>query len=199
MRFTLGFAGFIDRRIGAIDFCPWTAHAGIRMTAVRPANKPTTLYSLEQRRRRDASLWTLVQGILAPTQFVVFAVSLALVVSYLVTGEGAGIATASIVLKTLILYAIMITGSLWERDVFGQYLFAPAFFWEDVVSIGVLFLHTAYLFALVSGALDLHGQMLLALVAYAAYVGNATQFLLKLRAARIEGQRPKELSGLGTA
>ena len=154
--------------------------------ARRAARGP--LYTEEQRRRRDSSRWTLVQGILAPLQFLVFIVSTVLVWRYLSTGEGAGIATASVVAKTLILYTIMITGSLWERDVFGQYLFAPAFFWEDVVSFVVLALHTAYLVSVFVGFLDLRGQMYLALVAYAAYVINAAQFLYKLRVARRESQ-----------
>jgi 3-vinyl bacteriochlorophyllide hydratase len=128
-----------------------------------------------------------VQGILAPLQFAVFLVSLYLVLYTLATGEGWLAATVSIVIKTLILYTIMVTGSLWEKDVFGRYLFAPAFYWEDVVSMLVLALHTAYLAALVSGALDVRSQMMLALAAYAAYVVNATQFLLKLRAARRDG------------
>jgi 3-vinyl bacteriochlorophyllide hydratase len=78
----------------------------------------------------------------------------------------------------------MITGAIWERDVFGQYLFAPAFFWEDVVSMLVLALHTTYLIALFSGAVDPERQMWLALAAYASYLLNAIQFVLKLRAAR---------------
>ena len=142
------------------------------------------LYTPEQRIRRDATKWTLVQGILAPVQFVVFLISLALVVRYLATGEGFLAATASIVIKTLVLYAIMITGSIWEREVFGVYLFAPAFFWEDVFSFLVLALHTAYLVALFAGFGDPRQQMLLALAAYASYFVNATQFILKLRAAR---------------
>ena len=76
----------------------------------------------------------------------------------------------------------------WEKVVFGRYLFAPAFYWEDVFSMLVLALHTAYLYALFSGALGPRGQMLLALAAYAAYVINATQFILKLRAARLGAQ-----------
>ena len=152
--------------------------------AVGEARLPS-LYTPDERRRRDASPWTLVQGILAPVQFVAFLVSLVLVVRCLLTGEGASIATASIVLKTALLYAIMITGSIWEHEVFGRYLFVPAFFWEDVVSILVLALHTAYLGALVTGALSLEQQLLLALAAYATYVINAAQFLLKLRAARL--------------
>ena len=146
----------------------------------------TGLYTDAERRRRDSSPWTLVQAILAPLQFFVFLVSLGLVLRTLATGEGAAVANASIILKTLLLYTIMVTGSLWEKDVFGKYLFAPSFFWEDVVSFGVIALHTAYLICLLTGYLSETGLLLLALVAYAAYVINAGQFLLKLRAARLQ-------------
>jgi 3-vinyl bacteriochlorophyllide hydratase len=142
------------------------------------------LYTADERRRRDHSPWTLVQAVLAPLQFGAFLVSLWLVLEYLATGEGAEAATLSIVIKTSLLYAIMVTGCLWERDVFGRYLFARVFFWEDVVSLVVIALHTAYLAALMSGYMDVRQQMHLALLAYAAYVVNATQFLVKLRAAR---------------
>ena len=146
------------------------------------------LYTAEERRRRDASPWTLVQGILAPIQFVVFAVSLGLVLRYLATGDGLAAATVSIVVKTLVLYAIMVTGAIWEKEVFGCYLFARPFYWEDMFSMVVLALHTAYLASLLLGFLDARTQMYLALAAYATYVINATQFVLKLRAARL-GQR----------
>lgn len=145
-----------------------------------------SLYTPEQRARRDATAWTLVQGVLAPLQFAVFLVSLALVVRYLATGEGLLIANVSVVLKTLVLYLIMVTGAIWEKVVFGRYLFAPAFFWEDVVSMLVLLLHTAYLLALALDAVAPTALMWIALAAYAAYVINAAQFLLKLRTARIE-------------
>ena len=91
------------------------------------------LYTPEQRARRDATRWTLVQGILAPVQFFVFLLSLYLVVNSLKTGENTDWALISVVIKTVVLYAIMITGAIWEKVVFGKYLFAPAFFWEDVV------------------------------------------------------------------
>jgi 3-vinyl bacteriochlorophyllide hydratase len=150
---------------------------------------PTTaapLYSAAERQRRDATPWTWVQGVLAPLQFLVFAVSLVLVLRYLATGEGLVAASVSFVVKTALLYTIMVTGSIWEKVVFGQWLFAPAFFWEDVFSFLVIALHTAVLLAMWSGALDSRAQMLLALAAYAAYVINAVQFLLKLRAARLQ-------------
>ncbi|MCE6960435.1 2-vinyl bacteriochlorophyllide hydratase [Cereibacter sphaeroides] len=143
------------------------------------------LYTEEQRARRDATRWTLVQGILAPLQFAVFAVSLGLVMWYLATGEGYTAATASILLKTFILYTIMVTGAIWEKVVFGQYLFAPAFFWEDVFSFGVIALHTAYLWAFFTGQPETL-QMFIALAAYATYVINAGQFLWKLRMARLD-------------
>ncbi|MEY3273749.1 MAG: 2-vinyl bacteriochlorophyllide hydratase [Pseudomonadota bacterium] len=126
-----------------------------------------------------------MQGLLAPLQFLVFAASLVLVMRYLATGTGYDIATASVVLKTLLLYTIMVTGCIWEKVVFGVYLFAEPFFWEDVFSMLVLALHTAYLLALFGGWLGPRALMLLALAAYAAYVINATQFVLKLRAARL--------------
>jgi 3-vinyl bacteriochlorophyllide hydratase len=154
------------------------------------------LYTPEQRARRDATVWTLVQGILAPLQFLVFLVSLALVVRYLLTGAGLEAATVSIVLKTLVLYTIMVTGAIWEKVVFGQYLLAPAFFWEDVVSFGVIALHTLYLWALFAGW-SAEAQMGIALAAYAAYVINAAQFLLKLRAARLEGERAESAAARG--
>lgn len=143
------------------------------------------LYTAEQRARRDASPWTLVQGILAPLQFLVFLVSLGLVIRYLVTGEGLGLATLSIVIKTFVLYTIMITGAIWEKEVFGKYLFADAFFWEDAFSMIVIALHTAYLAALLFKIGSPQLQMVLALAAYAAYVINAAQFIWKLRLARL--------------
>ena len=159
-------------------------HRGEPNTAL---NRP--LYTAEERLRRDATAWTLVQGILAPVQFLVFLASLGLVLRYLATGEGLALANASVVIKTLTLYTIMITGCIWEKVVFGRYLFAPAFYWEDVFSMLVLALHTAYLTALATGYLDARQLMYLALAAYASYVVNATQFILKLRAARLDHAR----------
>jgi 3-vinyl bacteriochlorophyllide hydratase len=77
---------------------------------------------------------------------------------------------------------------VWEKVVFGRWLFAPAFLWEDVVSMLVLALHTACLAAMAFGFLSAAAQMVLALAAYTTYVINAAQFLLKLRAARLDGR-----------
>jgi 3-vinyl bacteriochlorophyllide hydratase len=176
----------INRFIGSVDCCPWGAAVGLRETRMAQISpmRGRPLYTADERRRRDASIWTLVQGVLAPIQFLVFLISLGLVLRYLATGDGFGWATGSIVVKTLVLYTIMVTGAIWERDVFGRYLFAKAFFWEDVFSMLVLALHTTYLIALFSRSVDPERQMWIALAAYATYIINATQFVLKLRAAR---------------
>ncbi|WP_425092428.1 2-vinyl bacteriochlorophyllide hydratase [Tropicimonas sp. S265A] len=148
------------------------------------------LYTPEQRKRRDETIWTLIQGVLAPLQFVAFAVSIVLVVRYMATGEGYLAATVSILVKTAFLYAIMVTGAIWEKVVFGQYLLAPAFFWEDMISFIVIALHTAYIWALLSGSVGPEGQMIIALAAYVTYVINAGQFILKLRQARLQSEAP---------
>jgi 3-vinyl bacteriochlorophyllide hydratase len=203
-----------DQLLGTFEHCPWPTLAadprgsasvlettpalalfGMAPQDRAPAGRPRPIYTAEERRRRDATPWTMVQGVLAPVQFFAFFVSLALILRYLATGDGLQAAVASVVVKTLLLYAIMITGSIWERRVFGQYLFAPSFFWEDVVSMLVLALHTAYLVALFQNLLDARGLMLLALAAYASYIINATQFLMKLRAARLAGDIGGNLAG----
>ena len=182
----------VDRWLERIAPCPWSAHAGLGAAAAAtplptlPAKSPRPLYTPSERARRDASPWTTVQAVLAPLQFLICAASLLLIVRYLVTGHGYALATGSILLKTAALYAIMVTGSIWEKDVFGKWLFAPAFLWEDAVSMIVIALQTLYVAALVTGWGTPAGQMTIAIAAYGAYAINASQFLMKLRAARLE-------------
>jgi 3-vinyl bacteriochlorophyllide hydratase len=161
--------------------------------------KPVTpLYTPEERARRDKTVWTLVQAILAPIQFLVFLISLGLALRYLVTGLGYEITTISIVAKTIILYVIMITGSIWEKVVFGKWLFAPSFFWEDVFSMLVLGLQTLYLLALTLGWWSPQTQVWIAVAAYGTYVINAGQFVWKLRVARLEAP-PRTVSASTSA
>jgi 3-vinyl bacteriochlorophyllide hydratase len=158
------------------------------MPTAQTTSRRKRLYTADQRARRDATVWTLVQGILAPAQFLAFAVSLGLVLRFLFTGEGYEAATISILVKTGFLYVIMVTGAIWEKVVFGQYLFAPAFFWEDVFSFAVIALHSLYLWALWTGAMTPHQLMFVTLAAYTTYVINAGQFIWKLRLARLDAE-----------
>lgn len=190
---------FVERLIEAVAPCPWPTTAGAwRPRPQSAAQRRAPLYTPEQRLRRDASPWTTVQAVLAPLQFLVFAVSVFFVLRTLTTGEGAVVANASVLLKTAVLYTIMITGAVWEKQVFGKYLFAEAFFWEDVFSMLVLALHTAYICALLFSWGDTQGQMWLALGAYAAYVINAAQFIWKLRLARLDA-RPASQTSVSSA
>ena len=159
-------------------------------TAQAASGTARALYTPAQRIRRDESIWTLIQGILAPVQFLIFGISLFLVCRFLITGEGESAAEISVLVKTMALYAIMITGSIWEKIVFDEWLFAEPFFWEDVFSMAVLALHTAYLLMLFNGWGTTHERMYVALAAYATYVINAGQFLWKLRAARLQAGSP---------
>ena len=153
-----------------------------------PPTSLPVLYTPAQRARRDATRWTLVQGVLAPVQFVIFLISLYLVMTSLSSGLHTDWALISVVIKTLVLYAIMVTGAIWEKAVFGQYLFAGPFFWEDVVSMVVLALHTAYLWVWWQGQWSATEQLWLALLAYGTYAVNAAQYIRKFRMARL--QRP---------
>ena len=152
--------------------------------AAATGNAP--LYTAAQRKRRDESVWTLIQGVLAPVQFLIFGISLLLVIRFLTTGSGEQAAEVSVLVKTCALYAIMITGSIGEKVVFDEWLFAKAFFWEDVFSMLVLALHTAYLLMFFNQWGTSHDRMYVALAAYASYVINAGQFLYKLRIARLD-------------
>ena len=151
-----------------------------------PRSDSPVLYTPAQRVRRDATAWTLVQGVLAPVQFLIFGISLYLVINSLQTSEHTDWALASVVLKTVVLYAIMVTGAIWEKVVFDCYLFAPAFFWEDVVSMWVMALHTAYVWVWWQEAWSATDQLLLALAAYGSYAINAAQYIRKLRMARLQ-------------
>ena len=195
---------YLDRMVDKLSACPWGAHAGMSPwgvdyrtradDAVVHRKEPTKsskadrrpLYTSAEKARRDSTPWTLVQGILAPLQFAICAASFLLIARYLLTGQGYELATGSILLKTVALYAIMITGSIWEKEVFGKWLFAAAFFWEDAVSMLVLALQTTYVVALLNGWGTPAEQMTIAIAAYVAYAVNASQFLLKLRAARLQ-------------
>lgn len=138
-------------------------------------------YTPEQLERRNASVWTKVQGILAPIQFVIFIAGLVVTLMY---KAGAGIdnfawVTVFVILKTLIFLLIFITGAFFEKDVFDEYVFAPEFFWEDVGSTVAIIIHLSY-FVLFYMGLDEDVLIWTALLAYLSYLINAAQFLLRL-------------------
>lgn len=150
-------------------------------------------YTPEQMRRRQQSKWTIVQAILAPLQFLTFIISVILIIRYLSTGLDYQITTISILIKIALMWLITITGMLWEKEVFGQWFLAPQFFWEDVMNAVSLILHNGYFIGLLLGASE-RDLVLVMLVAYASYMINFAQFLV--RGLRSRKQRQ---SAAGTA
>jgi 3-vinyl bacteriochlorophyllide hydratase len=143
-----------------------------------------SLYTAEQRARRDASPWTMVQAILGPIQFLAFVVSFALVIRYLTTGEGYFAASVSVFIKIALLWAITLTGMVWEKEIFGHWFMAKAFFWEDLGNLIALIVHNTYFVALLAGWPE-RSLMTLMLAAYCSYLVNCAQFISKgIRAAR---------------
>jgi len=136
------------------------------------------MYTPEQLERRNRSPWTKAQFILAPIQFVVFLISFALVIRYLATGEGYWIATISVWLKIALIWALTITGMLWEHDIYGKYFMAPEFFWEDLGNLIAIITHNAY-FVAVWLHLDSRTVMWVMVFAYVTYLFNAGQFIVK--------------------
>jgi len=105
------------------------------------------LYTSEQLERRNASRWTRVQVVLAPIQFLAFLISFGLVVRFLATGQGYAVANASVLVKIGLLWAITVTGMVWEKEVFGRYFLARAFLWEDLGNAVAMLTHNLYFVA----------------------------------------------------
>jgi 3-vinyl bacteriochlorophyllide hydratase len=143
------------------------------------------MYTPEQLAKREASPWTRVQMILAPIQFLAFIISFALVAYYVVTGHGHLAATISVWIKILLIWAITITGMLWEKDVYDHYFMAREFFWEDLGNLIAILTHNAY-FVVQWLGWNQRDVMLVMLFAYITYLFNAAQFLVKgIRSARL--------------
>ena len=100
---------------------------------------PYTPLIAARRDSRSGRSW----GVLARFSLF-FLVSLALVARTLATGDDAFAADASIVVKTLVLYTIMITGSIWEKVVSASGCSPPPLLGRRVLD-AVLALHTLYL------------------------------------------------------
>jgi 3-vinyl bacteriochlorophyllide hydratase len=132
-------------------------------------------YTPEQLRRRQTSRWTRVQAILAPLQLLSFLVSVGLVVRFLTSEEGYGVAHAASLVKVALMITITVTGMLWEHDVYGKYFLAPEFFWEDLVNGISLIAHLVFVGAWLAGA-GPRVQMLIMAVALTTYVVNFLQF-----------------------
>lgn len=138
------------------------------------------MYTPDQLVRRERSKWTRVQIILAPIQFIAFLISFGLVIRYLYlgTGDGYWAATISIWVKIALIWALTITGMLWEYDMYDHYFMAKEFFWEDLGNLIAILTHNAYFVAKWVGA-DESTVMWVMVFAYITYLFNAAQFVVR--------------------
>ena len=156
------------------------------------------MYTPEQLLRRDRSRWTRVQAVLAPVQFLAFLVSFGLVARYLTTGQGYLAANISVLIKIALLWAITITGMIWEKEILGHYFLAREFFWEDVGNAVAILTHNLYFLARALHWND-RAVMTLMLLAYCTYLINCAQFVRRgIQAGRQRRLVSSQDSGVGS-
>ncbi len=138
-------------------------------------------YTPEQLAKRNASVWTEIQILLAPVQFVIFLTGIGLNALY--ASNPASIdffwISVAILFKTLFFVILFITGMFFEKDIFGKWVFSKEFFWEDVGSSVATFFHFLYFVLAWKGYPD--GTLVIwATVAYSSYIINAVQYLVRI-------------------
>ncbi len=153
-------------------------------------------YTPEQLVKRNASVWTDIQIILAPIQFLFFVVGLTTTALYKYSLFVTSFywVSVAILFKTLFFALLFITGMFFEKEIFNKWVYSKEFFWEDVGSTIAAFFHLLYFFL----AWRHYSEKVLlfdAFLAYFTYVLNALQYLVRIilekrneRKLRIDGQ-----------
>ena len=153
-------------------------------------------YTPEQLAKRNASIWTDIQIILAPIQFLVFVTGVSVTVLYL---NGLFISnfywvSVAILFKTLFFALLFITGMFFEKEIFNKWVYSKEFLWEDIGSTVAAAFHLLYFVMAYFGYSD---DVLVweAFLAYFTYIINALQYLVRIileklneRKLRIEGK-----------
>jgi 3-vinyl bacteriochlorophyllide hydratase len=78
----------------------------------------------------------------------------------------------------------IVTGSLWEHDVFGEWWFAEEFFVEDVMTVNVFLLHVAVVVMYFKLPGELGAVAGLLVFAYVIYALNVAQYIAQHASAR---------------
>jgi 3-vinyl bacteriochlorophyllide hydratase len=106
-------------------------------------------------------------------------VSVGLLVGYFNGAVSFDTVHESVLVKVALMIGAIVTGALWEKDVFGHYWFAPEFLGEDTMTVNVLILHISYLAMVIAHPENLTAQIGTLLVAYTVYIGNVAQYILR--------------------
>ena len=129
--------------------------------------------------RRKASVWTRIHPVFALAQLLVFFVSVSLLVAYLLHAVPYAAVHDSVLVKIGLMLGAVVTGALWEHDVYGRWWFAHEFIIEDTMTANVFVLHVAYL--VVAYVWPANGKAMLAMlgVAYGVYALNVAQYVVQ--------------------
>ena len=152
-------------------------------------------YTPEQLIKRNASVWTDVQIILAPIQFIIFLIGVTLntiVAKNLMVIDLYWISVA-LLFKTIFLALLFITGMFFEKELFDEWIYSKEFFWEDIGSTIAVFFHLLY-FVLAWLAVSQQTLLMAAYIAYLTYLLNALQYLTRIF---LEKNNERKLRRLG--
>jgi 3-vinyl bacteriochlorophyllide hydratase len=128
--------------------------------------------------RSAASRWTRIHPVFAIGQLGVFLVSVVLFGLYFLHLVPFAAVNLSVLMKIFLMIGAIITGSLWEHDVFGPWWFAYEFFIEDVMTLNVFLLHCLYLFTVYVWPQTMNAALAMLGVAYAVYALNVAQYII---------------------
>ncbi|ANT64022.1 2-vinyl bacteriochlorophyllide hydratase [Prosthecochloris sp. CIB 2401] len=138
-------------------------------------------YTPDQLAKRNASIWTEVQLILAPLQFVVFLAGVAVTALYAANDQIFSFYWVSIAIlfKSFFFALLFITGAYFEKEIFNKWIFSKEFLWEDIGSVAAGAFHLLYFVMAFLGAS--HDVLVWeAFLAYFTYILNALQYLVRI-------------------
>ena len=138
------------------------------------------------RDRRAASIWTMIHPIFAIGQLLAFVVSVGLLIAYLRHGVSFHALHVSVLTKIGLMVGAVVTGSLWERDVFGYWWFAPEFLFEDVMTLIVFIMQLSYLLMVFTHPNDMRAILGILVLAYAVYLANVAQYIHRTQRQKLE-------------
>ncbi|KAA6232002.1 2-vinyl bacteriochlorophyllide hydratase [Chlorobium phaeovibrioides] len=153
-------------------------------------------YTPDQLARRNASIWTDVQLILAPIQFVVFLLGVGVTALYAMDSTLFSFywVSVAILFKSFLFGLLFVTGAYFEKEIFDKWVFSKEFLWEDVGSVFAAAFHLLYfVLAFMGASEDVLVQE--AFLAYFTYVLNAMQYLVRIILEKLHERRLKTTEG----
>jgi 3-vinyl bacteriochlorophyllide hydratase len=134
--------------------------------------------------RRATSVWTKIHPLFALGQLVAFFASCGLLVAYFFGHASLSAVESSALVKIGLMVGAVITGALWEHDVYGAWWFAPEFLIEDTMTVIVFLFQLGYLF--VAFVHPTHTSSIIGMLctAYAIYLFNVAQYVHRTQQAK---------------